>query len=870
MFGTPHSLSKVRFETTIRYRSSLGLAGFLMVPLVFDGRQPDLPPVLPLTSVDDLIISCVAQTTNNTGQLIQLPAVTGSVLEADATLEFKASASVTNVGYVAQLLGSYQYANLNGDGDPLAGWTLDGVIDNGTLHTQNSRYGIQEVGLGATYIGMYKDFSLEAGKRYNFHIDMNRVISQTSGTGTSSPWIYVIPPTGLGNAFGGAANGQANVTQTSDPLGGQLVEYTMRHYWNNSFSQYGYGRTLRFNALTTGTYRIWVGMIRQDEVPGFPGTLSTHANNPNRWYTGNYISLCAEAVGDLFETTPNAGLQNRPWDPVLDSGTNRRPLRVSYTAYPFRNYSDLCVFRGGSAKRPPLRMNMRQHMTRATYAADNNRTIPHGFGGDFPYDGIYSFVNYSDHLLGNWIAKRFYFEFTVITSGSNWGVGFGQAGVLREFYSGTNFPGTSLAQWGYLAGIGSSGNASNIPTFWQTYPSGSSTTGYAVLQPGDVIGMAVDLSDPTVTTPVTVTRNGAAYASGYLPGGPVWTNSGLKVWTTGVVQAYGSNFQNVLNFGGPFRHKPPGYIAVDFDNQTSLPPGTLYTSDATWTKPPGLVGVIAYTVGGGGGGGGGYLGSRADTYNGGGHGGGGGGISYGYIAAASLGATEAITVGQGGAGGAQSGPAGVTLGGNVGSAGTSSSFGAHITSGGGAGGNTGFSGGTASTNISAGGSGTLSTGGGGWSLVPNGNPATVYGGLENGSTKHGAAGGGAGGGGTYVGGVAKYAGSRGGNAPYDAVPAGGAGGTSGHFTDNGLAPTDQSGASDEDLTGAGGGGGGCWYPTQQTVNPCGPSGAGGNGGSFGAGGGGGGAGVHNGVSDQGTGGKGGDGADGCVYVIEIF
>lgn len=119
----------------------------------------------------------------------------------------------------------------------------------------------------------------------------------------------------------------------------------------------------------------------------------------------------------------------------------------------------------------------------------------------------------------------------------------------------------------------------------------------------------------------------------------------------------------------------------------------LYLSGATWTKPTGLVKVIVTVLGGGGGAGGHSNGSG--TAKGG--GGGGGGASIKEILAASLGATETVTVGAGGAGGNTSGSNGTTGG--------TSSFGAHCSATGGTYGN-----GVTSTG-GAGGPGGVGSGG---------------------------------------------------------------------------------------------------------------------------------------------------------------
>lgn len=125
----------------------------------------------------------------------------------------------------------------------------------------------------------------------------------------------------------------------------------------------------------------------------------------------------------------------------------------------------------------------------------------------------------------------------------------------------------------------------------------------------------------------------------------------------------------------------------------------VYTSSDTWSKPTGLQYVIAETVGGGGGGGG-VAGDAAEASAAG--GGGGGGYAKGRIAAASLGSTEAVTIGAAGTAGA----AGLNNGGNGGN----SSFGAHVTGAGGTGG-TGGDSVTASAAV-AGGAGGAGAGSG--------------------------------------------------------------------------------------------------------------------------------------------------------------
>lgn len=112
----------------------------------------------------------------------------------------------------------------------------------------------------------------------------------------------------------------------------------------------------------------------------------------------------------------------------------------------------------------------------------------------------------------------------------------------------------------------------------------------------------------------------------------------------------------------------------------------VFSASGTWIKPAGLKRARVTVVGGGGGGGG----SSLTNYRCGG-GGGGGGQAIKTIEAASLGSTEAVSIGAGGAAGTSNASGG---------GGGTSSFGAHCSATGGAGGPVGSSGGSA-----AGGSG---------------------------------------------------------------------------------------------------------------------------------------------------------------------
>jgi hypothetical protein len=97
----------------------------------------------------------------------------------------------------------------------------------------------------------------------------------------------------------------------------------------------------------------------------------------------------------------------------------------------------------------------------------------------------------------------------------------------------------------------------------------------------------------------------------------------------------------------------------------------VFTTSGTYSKPTGLARVKVTVLGGGGGGGG--SGNPSTQQAG---GGGSGGYSIKVIEAASLGASETVTVGAGGVGGSST----------SGGAGGTSSFGAHCSATGGAGG----------------------------------------------------------------------------------------------------------------------------------------------------------------------------------------
>jgi len=139
------------------------------------------------------------------------------------------------------------------------------------------------------------------------------------------------------------------------------------------------------------------------------------------------------------------------------------------------------------------------------------------------------------------------------------------------------------------------------------------------------------------------------------------------------------------------------------DNVTiaKIPAGTivdvqLFSSSDTWTKPSKAQSVHAMCCGGGGGGGSGRRGALGSLILGGG-GGGGGAVTWATFDADQLGATESVTIGASGSGGATQTVDDTN--GNVGADGGSTSFGAWLFAGGGGGGRQG--------NASKGGGGGL-------------------------------------------------------------------------------------------------------------------------------------------------------------------
>lgn len=257
----------------------------------------------------------------------------------------------------------------------------------------------------------------------------------------------------------------------------------------------------------------------------------------------------------------------------------------------------------------------------------------------------------------------------------------------------------------------------------------------------------------------------------------------------------------------------PGSITIASTGGSATPTAVqTFINNGTWTKPAGARMVNIQLLGAGGGGGSG----RKDTTSGaircGGGGGGGGSIVNITVPAAILGATETVTIGTPGIGGA----AQVTdlTNGNGGQAGTATSFGSNIIANGGTGG--------------AGGTATAGTGGSGVLQGNNGASASTTGGIGNTGVPSaitsaaqpggasGASGGGLGVSNTAVAGAGGGRGLIANLAGGLAGAAGGANATNGNangFAINGLCATGSGGGSGgSSITASGGNGGTGGFP----------------------------------------------------------
>lgn len=256
-----------------------------------------------------------------------------------------------------------------------------------------------------------------------------------------------------------------------------------------------------------------------------------------------------------------------------------------------------------------------------------------------------------------------------------------------------------------------------------------------------------------------------------------------------VVEYDGTNFQMM----SPVANNLPSISSSDVNKFLGTTNGTAYsmqraydyqafTADGTWTKPTNLSGneMVVVHAWGGGGGGGGTTGNAGIAQNG--AGGGGGAVRVERIFRASdLSATETVTIGTGGNGGA--------AGANDGTAGGNTTFGSKVTAYGGGFGYRGVGG----TGIGGGGGG----GAGNGAVGANGTSAT------------GAAGGGFGGGAANTVPVNSDGGAGGGDVAQAGAAAvngggGGAGGNSGSGTGHNGGNSITGGGGGGSATGTGG------------------------------------------------------------------
>lgn len=245
-----------------------------------------------------------------------------------------------------------------------------------------------------------------------------------------------------------------------------------------------------------------------------------------------------------------------------------------------------------------------------------------------------------------------------------------------------------------------------------------------------------------------------------------------------------------------------------------------FTSNGSWTAPPGVTYAIVSGCGGGGGGGGGTGGRNAASVSDAGGAGGGGAMLCTRVVPVNPASSYTVTIGAGGSGGAAN---------SEGTSGSSTTFDALATfKGGQGGGNPAYTWVAGSAVISFGGAGIASaprTGSSGLFLYDASQSPQVFGSPSQGGASyvystgsHGAlAGSDASGDNGYSGGAAGangsngssyYGGTAGGGGAAGPYGAGGTGGNGGSGNDGGTGSNATNGAAASSNTGAGGGGGG--------------------------------------------------------------
>ena len=256
--------------------------------------------------------------------------------------------------------------------------------------------------------------------------------------------------------------------------------------------------------------------------------------------------------------------------------------------------------------------------------------------------------------------------------------------------------------------------------------------------------------------PVTIVISGPASGfSGLTAGAKYYVSNtagaiSTSAGTTPAFIGYALSTTVILFSSVPYNLPPPArafgtpgttnkFLTEQYIAALTSPNISVFTSSGTWNKPAGLKYVIVEVVGGGGNGGAGNNTNGQQA----GSGGGGGGYSKKKILAATLGATETVTVGTGGAPGGTSsfGAHCQATGGSAGGGPGSAPGGAGGT---GSGGDVNSTGSAGRTSISGGGAGLGASGAGvgGSSFFGGGGAAGVGAAGSNGNAYGGGGGGG--------------------------------------------------------------------------------------------------------------------------------